>query len=280
MRIISFLAALLLLASCRRNPPNMDFNKNAELPGNVVAEYYNKAAMDSLVAKINSIPEMAEDLKTARLDTLTGESLSVNEIKRLAGKEHIPFEKGFSSNFFLIVASNKNAVLDWDKQENKYGFTLKKNDITDTRIFQDMHLWNYHIGNYAPNVRFDSIQKDEVKKLKVVVEAEQIFFKKVKYLVTVCDMVFKRPKMLENDTFEGGLLITEIKVYDGITGAKMGQTITLTTSKENVPDTSGGLNVKKVKETVLLEDLFTARNKKVMNFLQNKTSDEKEHNNK
>jgi hypothetical protein len=267
MRIISFLAALLLLTSCKRNPPNMDFNKDVELPGSVVAEFYNKAAMDSLVAKINAIPEMAEDIKTARLDTLIGDIKVLSKVAALSGRERIPFTERFRGDEFLIITSDKNAAK-WQQGTNSYGFNVKQ--IKDYE-FSDMEFWKYHTGGYSPENSFDSIRKDEVQELKVVLRAEQEGFENVKYLVTVCDVILKMPRMADTQNFEDGRLVSYVKVYHRISGAKMAQGIVVGTNNENIPIFSEGVRIEEY-EQLLFENILERRDDAVMDFLRNDTS--------
>lgn len=273
MRLLYILATLILLISCKRTPPNMDRFKDADLPGNVVAEFYNKTAMDSLVAKINGTAEMAADLKSAHLDTITTDYSLLETLARVGETEHVPFTH-FEGSTFLIVASDKNASPTWETGSNAFGFRLKKNDPTDIWLFTEMELWKYHAGEYAPDKSFDSIRKDEIKELKAVLETEKGEFSRVKYLVTVCDAGLKMPQLHENDVFDGGLLLTEVKVYDRATGAKVGSAVIMARNTEEVPDTSSALT-EKGKQMILLDDLLRSRNIKIMDFLQNKKGDEK-----
>ncbi|MFP9099516.1 hypothetical protein ACLI09_10705 [Flavobacterium sp. RHBU_24] len=249
----------------------MDWAKDTELPGNVVAQFYRKPAMDTLIAKINATPEMEGDFKAAHLDTIATDYALLQTLARIGDTERTPFTDSQGSTF-LIIASDKNASPTWERGNNDFGFRVKKIDPADIWLFTEMELWKYHAGEYAPEKSFDSIRKDEVKELKSILETEKGEFNRAKYLVTVCDIGLRMPQVHENNMFDGGLLLTEVKVYDRATGARVGRAVLMCKNTDEIPDTSSAV-VKEGKQMVLLDDLLRSRNIKVMDFLQNKKDD-------
>lgn len=268
MRLISFLTAIVLIASCGRQ--DNDVFKNVELPGAVIAHSYNKATIDSVIAKIDALPELVEDLKTAKLTTVTNDSIVLDGIVERAGDGRIPFEKGFDPESFIFVVSNQNASRTWENNKNEYGYSLVWLDSTDLHppSQEGFRLWSYHTGGYQHPNRYDSIDRQRVEKLEKELKREKAVLKKAKYLVSLCDITLIKPKLVDKETFEGGIIISEVKVYDIKTNQKIGSTVIVETNSDTVKNFVSAVGTE-MKEEVLYGNLLARRNGEIIRFLKN-----------
>ena len=274
MKIFYALAAVVLLTACKGNGDANDEDKNVDLPSNIIAAVYSKAAMDSLLAKINAIPELTEDLKNAKLSRVAEDSLALEQVVTQALKGSIPFDKGYEQGKFILITSNQNAAKLHEGEMNEYGYNLTSIDTTyPPRPFQDIELWRYHYGKYSDAPFNDSVSTFYANMLKESLEKEPAIIKKVKYLVSVCDILLVEPEVVDDKTFKGGVLMFEIKVYDANTGAKVAQDVIMAKNSDSATNFMDSNLGKTMQDDVLYEDLLKNKDKEILNFLENKKED-------
>jgi len=274
MKLLYTLAGLLLLTACNGNKSSNDEDKNVGLRGDIVAAVYSKPTMDSLMAKINAIPELTEDLKTAKLNRVTEDSLTLDGVAERLGNSIIPFTKGFEQGSFMLINSNENAAKLHESVMNEYGYNLMSIDTTyPPRPFNHIELWRYHSGEYNNPQSYDSITKFFADDLRESLKEEPALVRNVKYLVSVCDLLLVKPKAVDDKTFEGGILMFEIKVYNATSGAKEGQAVIMAKNSDTATSFMDSNLGKTMQDDFLYEDLLKNKDLEILGFLKNKEPD-------
>ncbi|MFP9099517.1 hypothetical protein ACLI09_10710 [Flavobacterium sp. RHBU_24] len=269
MKKIFCLVYILLLVSCVKQKNESE--QNVGLRGDIIAGYYSKPFMDSLISKINAIPELTGDIKTIKLKTIAADSIPTEEIVARAGMETIPFAKGFVQEEFMLVNNNENAVKLHEGVINDYGYNLQRIDTAyPPKPFNEIETWRYHSGAYSYPHQPDSIDAFYANLLKEDLEKEQVAVKKVKYFVSVCDIMLLKPHAVDDKTFEGGLLMFEIKVYDAATGKKEAQSVIMSKNSDKATSMMDSKLGESMQDELLYEDLLKNRVNDILNFLQNK----------
>lgn len=103
--------------------------------------------------------------------------------------------------------------------------------------------------------------------LKESVAKEPAIIKKVKYLVSVCDLLLVKPKVIDDKTFEGGILMFEIKVYNANTGAKEGQAVIMAKNSDMAQSFFSSTMGELATNDALYDDLLKNKDKEVLVFL-------------
>jgi hypothetical protein len=269
MQKLLFVLSILTLASCQKQKNDED--KNVDLRGNIIAGYYSKPAMDSLISKISAIRELTDDIKTIKLKTIASDSIPVEDIVARAGMETIPFTKGFVQEEFMLINNNENAVKLHESVMNDYGYNLQRIDTAyPPKPFNEIETWRYHSGAYSYPHEPDSIDAFYAKLLKEDLEKEQASLKKVKYFVSVCDIMLLKPHAVDDKTFEGGLLMFEIKVYDAATGKKEAQSVIMSKNSDKATSMMDSKLGESMQDDLLYEDLLSNRVNDILNFLEYK----------
>lgn len=275
MNKIFYLVAVLLLASCAKQKNEQD--EMVGVRSEIIKGYYSKPVIDSLVGKINAISELTNDIKTIKLKTIAADSIPVEDIVARAGMETIPFTNGFVQEEFLLVNNNENAVKLLDNVMNDYGYNLQSIDTTYApKPFNDIEVWRYHSGEYSYPHEPDSIEDFYAKMLKEDLVKEQAGLKKLKYFVSVNDIMLLKPHAVDDKSFEGGLIMFEIKVYDIATGKKIAQSVIMSKNSDKATSMMDSQLGKSMQDDLLYEDLLKNRVSDVLNFLQNKKEADKE----
>lgn len=221
-----------------------------------------RAELDSLTLFISQNAEIQKDL-AVQLDTVASDSLDITNMVGRFLEGHIPFEdKDVQFPDFIFV-------------NNAFNFSISRPDSPDYNVCEfagntqyDMfslsqpYIWQMHRGI---EVMADSLDKYGMDRVAKQLSEEKQLFTKAKYVATLTDMLVILPKLITDESFEEGMLVSILRVYDRKTAKKIGQCVITSLNSESVSILT--VSGKEMKEQMLTKDLTDNCLKEVAMFL-------------
>jgi hypothetical protein len=259
-RFFMAFAVLFLLYSCKT-----EVAKNIADRGSLINEEYKavKLNITNLEKVIMANAELQEDLKI-KPDTVTDGNIDLEVLLAKATPGETPFTG--KANYLNFIYLNNLGNIDnyaFMKPDGAtHNFELQVKDTISGAPHMDVYLWQSHINKVAK----DSVTEWGAKELKAQLDVEKMLFSGIKYIVATNDIMYLPPKMLGRDTFESGMLVTKVKVYNAQNGNKIAQTVITSVNSNEIKTMLNGVSGEINLQTVVL-NLRSETKKQIEEFL-------------
>jgi hypothetical protein len=271
-----FISILILFFSCKNQDETAIIGYHKNVMDSICKK--NKPKIDNLCGEIVAIPEIKSDLDKeltlADDDTQTLKSDVTEKAKKMYGKEEIVNPKiVFTEDNTIFITKYSNIISNFGHQLNtnldskNYKFNVKL--FNDNRPdYSDLpRVWDcYQEKGLIENLK-GSLTKSTKKEL---MEKSYHFLNtisKAKYYAFVDDKFCFIPQLINSETFDSGLLVTSVKIFDAKTKQKIAQKLFYILNNEIVQTFSKDQEGNKM---LIKFDLVHNRNEEILNFFKTK----------
>ncbi len=275
MKKIVFLVLAVALVSCGGHEKIKYVDTSVRILDSIGKK--NGPKLDSIAQQILLIPEISRILNEKL--TVKDSVANVEEegfrivVKYLEPTDSLGFKGKINHDNTILVTkysnlSEYNGRPNDSVQKNKQPFDLALFKKGDYFMPGPAKVWHYYNDpDFIKRMVTDSLQAGEKKEMLEDNSDYLAKAGKAKYAVLIADVYNLKPKLVDKKTFESGMLLTIIKIYDLVTKEKIGQKILLTANGDEIttlPDMSGDGQFSLMQ---ISADLAKRRTKAVYDFL-------------